>query len=93
MGTGSYAIVPSSAQGTGLANYTVSYVDGTLTVNAKTLTVTATDRTKTYGDAVTFAGTEFTTNGLAGSDSVTSVTLTSSGAAATAAARSVVASI
>jgi sugar lactone lactonase YvrE len=29
---GTYAIVPSNAQGTGLANYKVSYADGTLTV-------------------------------------------------------------
>src|SRR5207237_792762 len=38
--------------------------------------------TKTYGETVTFAGTEFTTSGLVNSDAVSSVTLTSSGAAA-----------
>ena len=27
--------------GTGLSNYTISYVNGTLTVNAATLTITA----------------------------------------------------
>jgi len=48
------------------------------------LTVTASARTKTYGQAVTFAGIEFTTSGLENSDSVSSVTLTSAGAAATA---------
>src|SRR2546428_4727197 len=48
------------------------------------LTVTASNRTKTYGQAVTFAGTEFTTSGLVNGDTVTSATLTSSGAAATA---------
>ena len=48
------------------------------------LTVTANNRTKTYGQTVTFAGTEFATSGLINGDAVTSVTLTSSGAAATA---------
>src|SRR5439155_19330399 len=42
------------------------------------------NRAKIYGQTVTFLGTEFTTNGLASGDSVTSVTLTSAGAAATA---------
>ena len=41
--------------------------------------MTATDRTKTYGDTVTFAGTEFTTSGLVNGDTVTGVTLTSRG--------------
>ena len=50
-----------------------------------TLTVTANNRTKTYGQSVVFAGTEFTTSGLVNSHTVTSVTLTSAGAMATAA--------
>src|SRR5438105_2634281 len=53
-------------------------------VNAKALTITATDRSKSYGDAVTFAGTEFTATAMVGTESVASVTLTSSGAASTA---------
>ena len=32
-----YAIVPSAAVGTGLGNYTISYVNGTLTVNRQAL--------------------------------------------------------
>ena len=83
-GGGPYSIVPSAAAGTGLANYSISYVNGTLTVNQKALTITADNRSKTYGDTVTFAGTEFTTSGLVNSDTVTSVTLTSSGADAAA---------
>ncbi|MFT3893179.1 MAG: sortase [Anaerolineales bacterium] len=79
-----YAIVPSAATGTGLGNYTINYVDGTLTVNPVTLTITANNISKNYGATITFAGTEFTTSGLIGSDTVTSVTLTSAGAAATA---------
>jgi hypothetical protein len=79
-----YAIVASAATGSGLANYNISYVNGTLTVNAKALTITANSTSKTYGQTVTFAGTEFSAAGLVNGDSVSSVTLTSSGAAATA---------
>jgi len=81
-----YVITPSAAVGTGLDNYTINYHNASvgLTVNPKGLDITANDRTKTYGDAVTFAGTEFTTGAgqLVNGDSVTSVTLTSTGAAA-----------
>ena len=79
-----YPITPSAAVGTGLANYTISYVPGALTVSPAALTITANDRTKPYGTTVTFAGTEFTVTGLQGTDSVTSVTLTSAGASPTA---------
>ncbi len=44
----------------------------------------ANSTSKNYGDTVTFGGTEFTTSGLVNGDTVTSVTLTSAGAAATA---------
>src|SRR5204863_417527 len=58
-----------------------------LTVDQKGLDITANNRNKTYGATVTFAGTEFTTGAgqLVNGDTVTSVTLTSAGAAATAA--------
>ena len=82
---GSYPIVPSNAVGTGLDNYNITYVDGTLTVSTKALTITADNASKTYGDTVTFAGTEFGTIGLEPGDSVDSVTLTSTGAGAGAA--------
>jgi gliding motility-associated-like protein len=83
---GGYPIVPAAAVGTGLNNYTISYANGALTVTPKTLVITASDRTKTYGDAVTFAGTEFTTPAgvLVNGDIVTGVTLASTGALATA---------
>ena len=81
-------ITPTAALGTGLANYVITYHNAPtgLTVNARPLHITANDRTKTYGDAVVFAGTEFITGmgDLVNSDTVTSVTLTSAGAAATA---------
>ncbi len=49
---GTYPIVPSAATGSGLSNYTIGYVDGTLTVNAAPLTVTATNESMTYGGTV-----------------------------------------
>ena len=79
-----YAIVPSVAIGSGLGNYTITYTNGSLTVNPIALTITANSISKNYGDTVTFVGTEFTTSGLVGSDTATSVTLTSAGAASTA---------
>jgi hypothetical protein len=53
----------------------------TFTITPKTLTITAKDETKTLGSAFSFVGTEFLASGLVASDSVTSVTLTSVGAA------------
>ena len=80
-----YSIVPSAATGTGLANYTIGYVNGTLTVSNKALTITANNTNKVYGQTVTFAGTEFTGSGLVNSDTVTSVALNSAGTGSTAA--------
>jgi len=80
-----YSIVPSAAAGTGLVNYNVTYVNGSLTVNQKALSITANDLSKAYGDTVTFAGTEFAADGLANGDTVTGVVLGSAGAAADAA--------
>jgi putative nucleotidyltransferase with HDIG domain len=82
---GTYSIVPSAAVGMGLGNYTISYANGSLTVNPRPLTITANDASKTYGEAVAFAGIEFTTSGLVNYDTITSVILTSAGAAANAA--------
>ena len=65
-------------------NYTFAYVDGTLIVSPKALTITADNQGKTYGFTLTFNGTEFTTSGLIFTDTVTSVTLTSAGAIASA---------
>jgi hypothetical protein len=79
-----YNISPSTAVGTGLGNYSISYINGGLTVGQAALTVTATNETKTFGLTLTLAGTEFTTSGLVNGDTVTGVTLTSPGANATA---------
>ncbi len=41
---------PRTAVGSGLDNYDVEYADGALTVNLRDLTITANDRSKTYGN-------------------------------------------
>src|SRR5262249_35558091 len=68
-GAGTYPITASGAVG---ANYTITYVAGTLTVTKAPLTITATDQTKTYGAAnptltVTYSG-------FANGDTVASLT-------------------
>ena len=80
-----YTITPSAAAGTGLGNYTITYATGLLTVNPAALTITASPQSTTYGVGLNLGTTAFTTTGLLNSDSVTGVTLTSPGAAATAA--------
>lgn len=70
----------SATSGLGVA---VRYVDGVYTVTKAPLTITAKSFTKTYGDALSLSGaTDFTVNGLVGSDAVSSVTLTTTGNAA-----------
>ncbi len=76
---GTYSVVATVTD----ANYQGS-ATGTLTIDKASLTITADARTKTYGDTVTFAGSEFTATGLVGDDTVSSVTLTSAGAGASA---------
>jgi len=79
-----FSIVPSAPVGTGLSNYNINFVNGSLTVNQRPLTITANNTSKTYGQTVSFTGTEFTTAGLVNGDTVASVTLNSAGAAAAA---------
>jgi hypothetical protein len=83
-----YAIIVGGASGTGLGNYIISYTPATLTITQAALTVAATNVSKTYGDAHTFdtttPSTDFSATGLKNSDTVDSVTLSSTGATATA---------
>ena len=81
-----YSIVPSAASGSGLSNYTITYDNGSLTVIAAPLSITADNESKAYGAVYNLGTTAFTTSGLVNSDSVTDVTLSSSGAASTASA-------
>jgi len=67
---GSYPITISGATGSGLGNYNISYVSGSLTVNPLTVTVTADAQTKVYGTtdpALTYSHSP----ALVGSDSFT----------------------
>jgi len=84
---GAYAIIPSNAVFSigSASNYSITYVNGVLTIIPKGLSVAAADNAgKIFGNTHTFAGTEFTPVGLVGSDTISGVTLTSTGAAATA---------
>jgi filamentous hemagglutinin family protein len=81
---GPYAITPSAATGGTFtaSNYSINYVDGSLTVNPAPLTVTASNASKTYGQTPTL--TAFTSSGLMNGETIGSVTETSAGTAATA---------
>src|SRR5437764_2549334 len=83
-----YAVTPSAAVGMGLGNYTIGYANGNLHVNQATLTVTGSSVSKTYGAAympdTTPPSPDFSVSGLVNTDSVTSITLTSGGYAASA---------
>jgi surface protein len=81
---GGYEINISGAVGTGLSNYEITYTNKTLTVDKKALLITAVTQSKEYGSSYSYLGTEFTTDGLANSDTVTSATITSDGSVATA---------
>ena len=81
-----YAITASAATGAGFTagDYNITYVPGALTVGQAALTVTANSTSKTYGQTVSFAGTEFTTSALQNGETVSSVSLASAGAVNTA---------
>ncbi|MEY4385506.1 MAG: hypothetical protein RLY20_789 [Verrucomicrobiota bacterium] len=79
---GVYAINASAAQGVGLTNYTIGYSNGTLTVNAASLLITAGSTNKIYGAILNPVG--FAVAGLAPGDSITNLTLTSAGSAGSA---------
>lgn len=76
--TGTYAVVATITD----PNYTGT-ASGSLIISPAHLTITAKDATKTYGDAVTLVGNEFTHSALVSGDSITSVSLTSVGVAST----------
>jgi YVTN family beta-propeller protein len=78
---GSY---PITCSGLTSSNYSITYNAGTLAITSAPLTITANNRSKTYGQMVAFAGTEFSASGLINGDSIASVSLTSPGAVASA---------
>ena len=63
---GTYVITPGLAVGSDLTNYTVTYANGTLTVEPS-LTITA-DNDQTLGQILNFAVREFTESGLVNGD-------------------------
>jgi hypothetical protein len=79
-----YVITASNATGGTFTpgNYTISYVNGALTVIPAGLTVTANNVTKTYGQTPALNG--FTETGLANGETIGSVTEASAGKVATA---------
>src|SRR5207237_1889072 len=81
---GPYSIVASGAVGTGLGNYTINYQAGSLTINPRTLSITANTDSKTYGQTRTYGAgsTAFSSTGLQNSESIGSVTITASGGTA-----------
>src|SRR5678815_2962947 len=79
-----YVITAANATGSGLGNYTISYVPGSLNVTPASLSLRALNQSKVYGSTFTFAGTEFTATGLKNGENVGLVNLASVGAAATA---------
>ncbi|PIF29864.1 gliding motility-associated-like protein [Flavobacterium sp. 9] len=82
-GIGDYPITPSGAVS---PNYIINYVNGNLSVTKATLTITAVDKTKVYGDAnptltVTYSGFA---NGESETDLVTPPTITTTATTASA---------
>jgi uncharacterized repeat protein (TIGR02543 family) len=83
---GTYSITPVKVTaGSGMENYLISFVAGKLTVSPKPLLLKALDANKTYGDLYTPTGAEFYVDSrtFVGTDTVTSVKLTSGGCGAT----------
>ncbi len=70
---GSYAIQASAADGTGLDDYTITYVQGTLTVSARPLTVTAAGQDKVY-DTMNAASVTLSCDRIPGDDVTASYT-------------------
>ncbi|RDI31589.1 GLUG motif-containing protein, partial [Gluconacetobacter liquefaciens] len=72
---GNYGITASAAQGSGLANYAVTYQPGTLTIDPAALTVTALNQSSTYGQAPSLDGSAYSVSGLVNGDTISGVTL------------------
>ena len=83
---GPYAIIPGDASGGTFtpSNYAITYVNGVLVVTPAPLSITANNVTKTYGETPDLSG--FTSSALQNGESIGSVSGTSPGAAADAAA-------
>src|SRR6185295_3769442 len=78
---GNYAIVPS---GQSSANYSITFVNGALAVTPAPLGIAANSATKTFGNTLSFSGTEFTSTGLKNAETIGNVSLASPGGVSTA---------
>src|SRR5207249_323756 len=81
-----YTISATLAPAGVLGNYQITYNTAEFTIDKKALDITASNQSKNYGATFNFTGSEFTTGAgqLVNGDSVTSVTLTSTGSAVSA---------
>lgn len=77
-----YIINGNMPTGSGLDNYEILIVPGSLTINGRQLDIFVNSATKTYGETLSFSGTEFTSIGLQSGDTLTSLSITSGGAGA-----------
>ena len=82
---------PVTPGGLTSSNYDITFVAGSVTINKAALSITAVSQTKIYGTALAFdqstPSADFTIAGLVSGDSVTGVTLMSTGAGALATRR------
>ncbi|MEI6726870.1 MAG: YDG domain-containing protein, partial [Actinomycetes bacterium] len=83
VGGSPYAIVPSAASGTGLGKYAITYVDGSLTVGRKPLTIGGAVAKDKFYDGTATATVDFTGADLSGVIGGDVVKLDSSGYSAT----------
>lgn len=79
---GTYAITSTLAN----SNYAITFVPANLTITPKPITVTASNQSKIYGSAIALGTTAFTVpaGALVNGNTITNVTLTSTGSLATA---------
>ncbi|MDA7536032.1 hypothetical protein N8528_03615, partial [Akkermansiaceae bacterium] len=73
-------VTGTAGTGDGFAesNYDITYVSGDLVVNKRAATLTALPQSKTYGEIITPSTTSFSVLNLANSESIDTVTITSS---------------
>jgi hypothetical protein len=78
---GSYSIVPSGLTST---NYAINYTNGTLTINPASISITADNDSKVYGQTKSYGAgsTAFTSVGLQNGETIGTVTITTSGGTA-----------
>ncbi|ABF43018.1 Integrin-like protein [Candidatus Koribacter versatilis Ellin345] len=77
---GSYVITASLGT-LAATNYSFTFVNGSLSVTQRALTITANNQSKTYGQTLTLGTTAFTSSELQNGETIGGVTLTSAGAA------------